>query len=192
MWTHYISSNFRSIKSISCKVLSLILNSAWAITSFSSQLARMSRTSTHSDPPLHPNSSSISAHSSGKLWPGEKDCLLLANEGLFLKSGVCAELVAYENNSLKPGRSARSEWWPLSLSLGLSLPAGVSNRQKPITGDMKEGKIKLCMQNLPWLKQKPREGLAQAWFASSDSRKSLLKGEFSLENAVSRNRETWA
>lgn len=171
MWTHYISSNSRSIKSISCKVLSLILNYARAITSFSSQLARMSRTSTDPDPSLHPNSTSISAHSSEKLWPGEKGCLLLVNEGLFFKSGVCAELVAYENNWLQPGRSARSEWWPLWLSQGSSLLAAVSKRQTTITGDMKEGKIKLRMQNLPQLKQKTREGLAQAWLASRDSRK---------------------
>ena len=83
--------------------------------------------------------------------------------------------MAYENSLLKPGRSARSERQPLWLSLGSSLVAGVNKRQKPITGDMKDRKIHLCVQNLPWLEQKTREDQAQAWFASSDFRKAIAK-----------------
>lgn len=51
----------------------------------------------------------------------------------------------------------------------------MNKRQKPITGDMEEGKIHLCVQNLPRLEQKSREDQAQAWFASSDFRKATAK-----------------
>lgn len=44
---------------------------------------------------------------------------------------------------------------------------------------MKEQKVHLCVQNLPWLEQKPKEDQAQAWF-----QKSACKGEFSPEKGI--------
>lgn len=43
-------------------------------------LATLSWTRMDSDPSLHMNSTSNSVHSSEKLWPGERDYLLVENE----------------------------------------------------------------------------------------------------------------
>lgn len=45
-------------------------------------LATLSWTRMDSDPSLHMNSTSNSVHSSEKLWPGERDDLLVGNEAV--------------------------------------------------------------------------------------------------------------